>query len=111
MALLERIISYLPEVRGPLQKKLPFSQKLKWTLLILVIFYVLGLIPLFGLGENSLQQFEQLSILLGASFGSILSLGIGPIVTSSIVKFAAKTTRTINKKIIIPVPNSFLIFD
>ncbi|MBS3169109.1 preprotein translocase subunit SecY [Candidatus Woesearchaeota archaeon] len=85
MALLERIISYLPEVRGPLQKKLPFSQKLKWTLLILVIFYVLGLIPLFGLGENSLQQFEFLSIILGASFGSIISLGIGPLVTASIV--------------------------
>src|SRR3989338_6336332 len=85
MALLEKIISYLPEVRGPLQKKLPFSQKLKWTLLILVIFYVLGLIPLFGLGENSLQQFEFLSIILGASFGSIISLGIGPLVTSSIV--------------------------
>jgi preprotein translocase subunit SecY len=40
---------------------------------------------LFGLGENSLQQFEFLSIILGASFGSVISLGIGPLVTSSIV--------------------------
>lgn len=85
MALLEKLISYLPEVRGPQQKKLPFNEKLKWTLLILVIFYILGLIPLFGLGENSLQQFEFLSIILGASFGSIISLGIGPLVTASIV--------------------------
>lgn len=43
------------------------------------------MIPLYGLGENALSQFEQLSIILGASFGSILSLGIGPIVTASIV--------------------------
>ncbi len=85
MTLLEKLISYLPVVRGPFQKKLPFNEKLKWTLLILVIFYVLGLIPLFGLGENSLQQFEFLSIILGASFGSIISLGIGPLVTASIV--------------------------
>ena len=42
-------------------------------------------VPLFGLGDNALQQFEFLSIILGASFGSIISLGIGPIVTSSIV--------------------------
>ncbi len=50
-----------------------------------MIFFVLGMIPLFGLGSNALQQFEFLSIILGASFGSIISLGIGPIVTASIV--------------------------
>ena len=85
MALLDTIVSYLPEVRGPLQKKLPFKEKLKWTLLLLVLFYILGLVPLYGLGENALQQFEFLSIILGASFGSIISLGIGPLVTASIV--------------------------
>ena len=85
MSILDTIIAALPEVKGPTQKKLPFKEKLKWTLIILVIFFVMGLIPLFGLGENALQQFEFLSIILGASFGSILSLGIGPIVTASIV--------------------------
>lgn len=85
MSLFDQIISNLPEVRAPKQKRLPFNEKLKWTLIILVIFYVMGLIPLFGLGENALQQFEFLSIILGASFGSLISLGIGPIVTASIV--------------------------
>ena len=85
MTLFGTILSHLPEVRGPLQKKVSFSEKLKWTLLTLVLFFVMGLIPLFGLGENALQQFEFLSIILGASFGSIISLGIGPIVTASIV--------------------------
>jgi preprotein translocase subunit SecY len=75
----------LPEVRGPQQRRLGFKEKLKWTLITLVLFFVLGLIPLFGLGENALQQFEFLSIILGASFGSLISLGIGPLVTSSIV--------------------------
>ena len=46
---------------------------------------MLSVIPLYGLGPNNLANFEQLSIILGASFGSILSLGIGPIVTASIV--------------------------
>jgi preprotein translocase subunit SecY len=85
MSLLDNLIAVFPEVKGPTQKRLPFKEKLKWTLVILVIFFVMGLIPLFGLGENALQQFEFLSIILGASFGSILSLGIGPIVTASIV--------------------------
>ncbi|MFH1682382.1 MAG: preprotein translocase subunit SecY, partial [Candidatus Woesearchaeota archaeon] len=85
MSFIDNLLSNLPEVRGPKQKRLAFKEKLKWTLIILVIFFVMGLIPLFGLGENALQQFEFLSIILGASFGSILSLGIGPIVTASIV--------------------------
>ncbi|MBI2152016.1 preprotein translocase subunit SecY [Candidatus Woesearchaeota archaeon] len=85
MGVLDKIISVLPEVRGPQQKKLPFGEKLKWTAIILILFFVLGYIPLFGLGENALQRFEFLSIILGASFGSIISLGIGPIVTGSIV--------------------------
>jgi len=96
MALLDKIISYLPEVRGPKQKRIPFKEKLKWTLIILVLFYVLGLVPLFGLGENALQQFEFLSIILGASFGSIISLGIGPIVTASIVLQLLSGTGILN---------------
>jgi len=84
MSFLDKIISNLPEVKGPKQR-LSFKEKLKWTLVILLFFFVLGFIPLYGLGENALQQFEFLSIILGASFGSIISLGIGPLVTSSIV--------------------------
>ncbi len=85
MGFLEKVANIFPEVRGPTEKRLPFKTKLKWTLLILVAFYVLSVIPLYGLGQNALSQFESLSIILGASFGSIMSLGIGPIVTASIV--------------------------
>ncbi|MEM4245169.1 MAG: preprotein translocase subunit SecY [Candidatus Nanoarchaeia archaeon] len=82
---LPSFFSNLPEVKAPLQKRLPFKEKLKWTLIILVAFYILSTIPLWGLGQNALQQFEYLSIILGAKFGSLMSLGIGPIVTASIV--------------------------
>ncbi len=83
--MLRNFLNNLPGVAGPVKKKLSFKEKLKWTLIILVSFFVLSLIPLFGLGGNALAQFEQLSIILGANFGSITSLGIGPIVTASIV--------------------------
>lgn len=85
MSVWQSIISNLPEVEGPTQKTLSFREKLKWTGITLVIFFVLGLMPLFGLGVNALQRFETLSIILGAEFGSLISLGIGPIVTASIV--------------------------
>lgn len=85
MSFIEGILNNLPEVRAPREKKLPFKEKMKWTAIVLVLFFVMGLVPLFGLGDNALQQFEFLSIILGASFGSIISLGIGPLVTASIV--------------------------
>ncbi|MBU4501750.1 MAG: preprotein translocase subunit SecY, partial [Nanoarchaeota archaeon] len=82
---LKDLLSNLPEVKGPSQRRLPFNEKLKWTLIMLIAFYLLSSIPLWGLGQNALSQFEYLSIILGAKFGSIMSLGIGPIVTASIV--------------------------
>lgn len=85
MSIIDTLLNSLPEVIGPLQKKLSFKEKLKWTLISLVSFFLLSVIPLYGLGPNNLANFEQLSIILGASFGSIMSLGIGPIVTASIV--------------------------
>lgn len=85
MSFWQTFISNLPEVEGPTQKTLSFREKLKWTGIVLLIFFVLGLMPLFGLGINALQRFETLSIILGAEFGSLISLGIGPIVTASIV--------------------------
>lgn len=79
------ILFNLPEVKGPVEKKLPFNTKLKWTLIILVAFFLLANIPLYKLGVNSLQRFEYLAIIFGTEFGSIISLGIGPIVMASII--------------------------
>jgi preprotein translocase subunit SecY len=85
MPLWNAILNNLPEVEGPSQKFLSFKEKLKWSFIILIIFYILGVMPLFGLGQNQLETFQFFSVILGAEFGSIISLGIGPIVTASIV--------------------------
>ena len=80
-----KIFNFIPEVTKPEEKKLGFNVKLKWTLIILVSFFILANIPLFGLAENALERFEYLAIILGTDFGSIISLGIGPIVMASII--------------------------
>ncbi|MBU0894326.1 MAG: preprotein translocase subunit SecY [Nanoarchaeota archaeon] len=82
---LKDLFGYIPEVTKPSEKKVGFNTKLKWTLIILGAFFVLANIPLFGLSENALSRFEYLAILLGTDFGSIISLGIGPIVMASII--------------------------
>jgi preprotein translocase subunit SecY len=79
------ILYNLPEVKHPEEKKLSFNAKLKWTLIILAGFFILANISLFGLAQNSLERFEYLAIILGTDFGSVISLGIGPIVMASII--------------------------
>ena len=82
---LRKIFNLIPEVKKPDEKKLGFNVKLKWTLIILVSFFILANISLFGLSNNALERFEYLAIILGTDFGSIISLGIGPIVMASII--------------------------
>ncbi|MBS3089416.1 preprotein translocase subunit SecY [Candidatus Pacearchaeota archaeon] len=82
---IKNILYNLPEVKPPVEKKLAFNTKLKWTLIILGAFFILANIPLFGLAANSLERFQYLAIILGTDFGSIISLGIGPIVMASII--------------------------
>jgi preprotein translocase subunit SecY len=82
---LRSIFGFIPEVRKPEEKKLDFKTKLRWTLIVLGAFFILANVSLFGLSVNALERFEYLAILLGTDFGSIISLGIGPIVMASII--------------------------
>ena len=78
------IFKLLPEVKTPIHRQ-DFKEKLKWTAIVLVLYYFLTLIPLYGLSPTAVDQFAQLRAVMAGSFGSILTLGIGPIVTASIV--------------------------
>lgn len=82
---LQNILKSLPEVRSPTEKKLSFNVKLKWTIIILTSFFVLANISLFGITGGALERFEYLAIILGTDFGSVITLGIGPIVMASII--------------------------
>jgi len=93
---LRELLHNLPEVKSPTEKKVSFNVKLKWTLVILVGFFILSNISLFGITESSLSRFEYLAILLGTSFGSIISLGIGPIVMASIILQLLSGAQIIN---------------
>lgn len=81
----KNLLRNLPEVKSPLEKRLGFNTKLKWTLIILAAFFILANIPLYGILPGVLERFEYLEIILGTDFGSIISLGIGPIVMASII--------------------------
>ncbi len=78
------LLKKLPGVGQPLGR-LSFRTKLKWTTLILFIYFVLTQISVVGVDHAKIQQFAFYQILLASKFGSIMTLGIGPIVTASII--------------------------
>jgi len=84
LEVLEPIFKVIPEVKSPVHRE-DFNEKLKWTAVVLVLYYILTQIPLYGLAPGAIDQFAQLRAVMAGSFGSILTLGIGPIVTASIV--------------------------
>src|SRR3990167_10833067 len=81
----QNLLQNLPEVKGPTEKKLSFNIKLKWTLIVLVAFFVLANITLYGITPVAKERFKFYSLIMGTDFGSIISLGIGPIVMASII--------------------------
>jgi len=81
---IEPFVRRLPSVERP-TGHVHFKRKLSWTLAILMLYFVLGNIPLFGLSKASIDIFSAYRAFFAGSFGSMMLLGIGPIVTASIV--------------------------
>ncbi|HEY9206474.1 MAG TPA: preprotein translocase subunit SecY [Candidatus Methanoperedens sp.] len=81
---LEPLLKRLPAVSRP-EGHVHFKKKLGWTLGILVLYFALANIPLFGLDKNSIDLFESYRAFFAGTFNSLMVLGIGPIVTASIV--------------------------
>jgi preprotein translocase subunit SecY len=82
---LKDIMQFVPEVTPPTEKKLSFNEKMKWTLVILGAFFILSNVKLYGVTAGFLERFDFLQLILATDFGSIISLGVGPIVTASII--------------------------
>jgi preprotein translocase subunit SecY len=81
---MEPILAAMPAVKSP-EGHVHFKNKLLWTLGILILYFALTNIPVFGLASSSQDVFVYWRALLAGASGSIVHLGIGPIVTASIV--------------------------
>ena len=81
---MEPILAAMPAVKSP-EGHVHFKNKLMWTLGILILYFALTNIQIFGLAPSSQDLFTAWRALLAGANGSIVYLGIGPIVTASIV--------------------------
>ncbi|MFO8113796.1 MAG: preprotein translocase subunit SecY [Halorubrum sp.] len=80
----EPVLSRMPVVERP-TGHVPFRRKLTWTAGILIVYFFLTNINPFGLAAGGTDFFGQFRSVLAGESGSLLQVGIGPIVTASIV--------------------------
>jgi len=84
LSLFKPIARVIPEVKVP-ERRVRFNEKIFWTALVLIIFLVMSEVPLFGIGKTPLGELAALRIIFASSRGSLMELGIGPIVTAGLI--------------------------
>jgi len=81
---LKPIIDKMPAVTPP-EGHVHFKVKMAWTLVILILYFILTNVMIYGLGEETIDAFSSFRAILAGASGSVMHLGIGPIVTASII--------------------------
>jgi len=75
----------LPAVKRP-EGHVHFRTKMMWVIVILVVYFIMTNVYIYGLDQaKSLDLFAQYRTIMAGASGTILQLGIGPIVTASII--------------------------
>jgi preprotein translocase SecY subunit len=74
----------IPEIKAP-ERRVRFNEKIFWTAVVLIIFLVMSEVPLFGVEKTALGELAALRIIFASSRGSLMELGIGPIVTAGLI--------------------------
>merc|ERR1712205_21251 len=75
----------LPEVSQP-DRKIPIREKVLWTAIVLFIYLVCCQIPLYGIRPTEKSDpFYWMRVILASNRGTLMELGISPIVTSGLV--------------------------
>ncbi|MCK4456428.1 MAG: preprotein translocase subunit SecY, partial [Thermoplasmata archaeon] len=82
---LKPITDRLPAVAKPVGH-VHFRTKMLWVVLILVLYFALTNVFIYGLDPaETIDVFASLRAILAGAQGSLMHLGIGPIVTGSII--------------------------
>jgi protein transport protein SEC61 subunit alpha len=83
--LIKPALVVVPEVASP-QKNESFKNKCLWTVIVLFIFLVCCQIPLYGVQSgNSSDPLYWMRVILASNRGTLMELGISPIVTAGLV--------------------------
>ncbi|ACX72075.1 preprotein translocase, SecY subunit [Methanocaldococcus vulcanius M7] len=78
------ILEKIPEVELPV-REIPFKERLKWTGIVLILYFIMGCIDVYTAGAQIPAIFEFWQTITASRIGTLITLGIGPIVTAGII--------------------------
>ncbi len=73
----------IPEVPKPI-KKLSLKERLLWTAAVLIVYFIMVETPLYGVTTGS-DPLTYTRIIFASAHGTLMELGIGPIVTAGLI--------------------------
>jgi len=84
LSLFKPVSRFTPEVSAP-TRKVSFNEKLFWTGLALALYLIMTEVPLYGISIGREDPFLYLRVIFASHRGSLMELGIGPIVTAGLI--------------------------
>ncbi len=82
--MLEKLGLLVPTVESP-KYAVSFRQRLLWTGVILLLYLSMGFVALYGVAPGTYERFRYMQLILASEMGTLMTLGIGPIVMGSII--------------------------
>ena len=81
---LHRFVDVYPTITKP-ERHVRFNEKMWTTTFVLIIYFAMTNVMLYGLSGQALDLFSGFRSIMAGASGTIMHIGIGPIVTGSII--------------------------
>ena len=94
--LFKPLARFFPDIKPP-DRKVAFNEKIFWTALALIIYFVMSQVPLYGIGTAGLNDpLGSLRVIFASNRGTLMELGIGPIVTAGLILQVLAGSKMVN---------------
>ncbi len=88
------IAKIMPEVKAP-DKHVGFREKLLWTGLVIVAYLIMTEVPIYGAALGPSDPFYAMRVIFASARGTLMELGIQPIVTAGLIVQLLATSKII----------------
>jgi len=94
--LFKPIARFFPDIKPP-DRKVAFNEKIFWTIIALIVYFVMTQVPLYGVSTAGLNDpLGALRVIFASNRGTLMELGIGPIVTAGLILQVLAGSKMIN---------------
>jgi preprotein translocase SecY subunit len=94
--LFKPLARFFPNISAP-DRKVNFNEKVFWTAIALIIYFVMSHVPLYGTqGMSQQDPLGALRVIFASNRGTLMELGIGPIVTAGLILQVLAGSRMVN---------------